>query len=153
MLNRTTVPIVAAAAAAALGAACGARPATATEIVRTYYEQYVNLGHTELLDQLIAPDFVDHSSGGTGRASVQTSVDALHAAFDPLHFTIEDIVADGDLVAIRFVQTGTNVGSFFGRPPTGQPIEQRGMNLFRVEHGQITASWLAIDVATLRAAR
>jgi steroid delta-isomerase-like uncharacterized protein len=119
-------------------------------VVRRFYEMYIDQQRDDLLASLVAPSFVDHTNGGVGTESVAAGVARLRSAFENLRFEIVDLVAEGDLVAARWVYTGKNVGPFFGRPPTGKPHEQRGANFFRVRDGKIAESWLAVDPKSLQ---
>jgi predicted ester cyclase len=119
-------------------------------VVRRFYEEYLNQQRADVLANLVAPTMVDHTNGGVGPAAVAAGAVRLHEAFENLHFDIQDLVAQGDLVAARWVYTGKHVGPFFGRPPTGKPHEQRGANFFRVRDGKIAELWLTVDPTSLR---
>lgn len=149
--------------AALLGAAlCGcarstppARPAVAGSnkneiVVRRFYDEFINRQRRDVLPSLVAASFVDHTNGARGHAGLEAAAAILHRAFEGLRFQVQDIVAHGDLVAVRWVYTGRNVGPFFGRPPTGQLREQHGINFFRLRDGKIAELWLAVDPRSLR---
>jgi steroid delta-isomerase-like uncharacterized protein len=119
-------------------------------VVRRFYDA-VNQQRDDLFAAVVAPSFVDHTNDVRGPAGVATSSAALHRAFADLRFRVVNAVADGELVAVQWVYTGRNVGQFFGLPPTGQPVEQKGVNFFRVQGGLITDAWLAVDPKSLRA--
>jgi steroid delta-isomerase-like uncharacterized protein len=55
-----------------------------------------------------------------------------------IQWTLEEMVAEGDRVAARFMMRGTHHGVFFGVPPTGRPINVQAMNFYRFADGQIT---------------
>jgi predicted ester cyclase len=119
-------------------------------VVRRFYEEYINQKREDLLASLVAPSFVDHTNGGVGPEGVAAGAARLHSAFENLRFEILDLVADGEVVAVRWIYTGKHVGPFFGRPPTGKLHEQRGANFFRVREGKIAELWLAVDPTSLR---
>jgi predicted ester cyclase len=75
----------------------------------------------------------------------------LHSAYDDLRIQPAELVAEGDLVAVRWVETGKHVGQFFNLQPTNQRFEARGLTLYRLRDDLIVESWLAIDPATIRA--
>ena len=62
---------------------------------------------------------------------------------------IEDLVAEGDLVAVRGTWRGTHQGPFRGVPPIGRRIELSCMAFWRIAGGQIRESWNLIDLPTL----
>ena len=72
----------------------------------------------------------------------------LRSAFPALHMQVEDVVAEGDKVAIRLSVHGTHTGpgAFFGIPPSGKLFEIRQMRLARFTAGQMTDSWAVIDM-------
>lgn len=66
-------------------------------------------------------------------------------AFPDMKGAVEDVVAEGNKVAVRFSGTGTHQGEFFGIPPTGKPIKSTGINIFRIEDGKIVEHWNNAD--------
>ena len=117
-------------------------------IVSRYYEEVWNLGQLEAIDELISERFVGHRSSGadyTGRLSVSDSVNALCAAFPDGKFTIEDVVAEDDKVAVRFTAHATHMGMFRDIPPTGKEIVIAGIRIYRIEDGVIAERWEVID--------
>src|SRR5262245_61179234 len=119
-------------------------------VVRRLYE-YINENRADRFPGVVAPSYLDHSNGSRGPEGVAAAAANLHRAYEELRFEIADIVAQGDLVAIRWRETGRHVGQFFNLKPTGQPFEANGLALYRVREGKITESWLAINPATIRA--
>ncbi len=75
----------------------------------------------------------------------------LHRAYADLHIEITELVAQGDLVAMHWFETGRHVAQFFHLAPTGKPFEARGINLYRLRDGKIVESWVGIDPSTIRA--
>jgi predicted ester cyclase len=119
-------------------------------VVRRLYD-YINENGADRFANVIAPSFVDHSNDARGPEGFAGAAANLHRAYADLHFEITDMVAEADLVSIRWLETGKHVGQFFNLKPTGKRFESRGMNLYRVGDGKIVESWLAIDPATIRA--
>jgi predicted ester cyclase len=73
----------------------------------------------------------------------------LRTAFPDIQITDEDILAEGDRVAIRWYFRGTHLGDFLGIPPTGRPVEMGGFDIFRVADGKIQELWLENDYLML----
>jgi predicted ester cyclase len=121
-----------------------------TNVVRRLYD-CINHNRADEFAAIVAPSFVDHSNQGKGPQALANGAANLHRAYADLKIEIIDMVAQGDLVAIRWLETGRHVGQFFNLKPTGQPFESRGINLYRVQEGKIVESWLGIDPTTIRA--
>jgi len=89
---------------------------------RRLYEKY-NKGEAAglaVMDELYATDIVYHSSTGRdirGIKDYKQHVSEFYSAFPDLHFTIDDMVVEGDKVAVRFTLTGTHKGEFMGASP------------------------------------
>lgn len=122
-------------------------------VVRHFYEAIWNQGDLARIDAVLAPDFVDHDpmEGATGRRGIEPKalITMWRAAFPDVALTIEDQLAEGDQVLTRWRATGTNRGSFLGRPPTGKQVTITGMWLDRVQDGQIVESWANWDTLGL----
>lgn len=107
-----------------------------------------------LLERYLAPDFVDHGAlPGTlpGAAGFADGVRRLLAAFPDAHNEIDDIVAEGDRVVVRWTMTGTHTGDGLGIPATGRAVRITGMTMSRVTGGRIAEHWIyRDDIAMLR---
>jgi len=107
---------------------------------RRTFEEVFNQGNLALVDELVAPDFLDHEvppgMNNRGPDSTRQLVTMLRTAFPDLHFTIEDLVAEGDTVAGRVTMSGTHLGPFQGIPPTGRSFQQAQMYFVRFRDGK-----------------
>jgi steroid delta-isomerase-like uncharacterized protein len=118
-------------------------PAENAALVRRLYDG-INRRDEDVFD-LFAEDIVHHNRlPGTpaGRDGNRQGMHALFTAFPDLVATIEDLVVEGDRVAVRTRLRGTHVGPFFGSPGTGQPVSIETMAFFRIHGGQIVEEWL-----------
>lgn len=102
-------------------------------------------GNADLVDQLCAPDMVEHQFGmaGTGTEAldhVKAGMRQVHAATPDIQFTIEDAVENGDTIWVRVTARGTNTGPFFG-PPSQQPVEITVIDVARIINGRIVEHW------------
>jgi len=61
-------------------------------------------------------------------------------------FTIEDVIAEGDRVAVRWTNAGTNVGDFLGIPATGRSFSVPGIDIYRLEDGKLAEHWHVVDM-------
>lgn len=124
------------------------------EIVRRYYEEALNENRTDLLEELIAPDVVNHDplsdetltpEEARGFEGFRRHVEVFREAFPDGRLTIEDMIAEGDTVAARFTVEGTHEGRFSGVEPSGNKISGTNMVFYRVEDGKIVERWLETD--------
>ena len=154
----TTIPDGVTAPRRLAGSAAG-NGSVATELaankalVRRWYDDFANAGDLALADELFAPSHAEHapslpepSSGPDGQRRLLL---ALRAGFPDLRFTVEELIAEGDRVAVRWVARGTHLGEFAGLPPTGEAVVVLGMASYRIAGGRIAESWVVWDNALL----
>ncbi|UTF55190.1 ester cyclase [Natronosalvus rutilus] len=124
------------------------------EIVRRYYEEAFNESRTDLLEELVSENVVNHDpvsdetltpEEARGFEGFVRHVEAAHEAFPDATVTIEDVIAEDDMVAVRFTFTGTHEGPFAGFNPTGERLEGSNMVFMRLEDGKITERWEESD--------
>ena len=118
-------------------------------VIERYFEEVWNQGRLEVLDELLADDYVNHSSSlpgsPLGPAGVKPIVAAMRQAFPDLHYTIEHVVIGRDAVAVRTTMTGTHEGDLFGIPATGRRVAVTQMTLEQLRDGKIVAHWRNTD--------
>lgn len=129
-------------------------PTQNKEIVRRYYEEAFNDERLSLLDELIAQDVVNHNplsdstlsaADARGFEGFRKHVETAHQGFPDARVTIDDLVAEGDKVAVRFTFEGTHEGRFGGIEPTGKRVSLPNIALYRIEDGKIAERWLESD--------
>lgn len=119
-------------------------------LVRRFLEES-NKGKTAamaVIDELCATNIVYHGGGGEeirGLKDYKQSTSESYNASPDLHFTIDDMVAEGDKVAVRFTLTGTHKGEFMGRPPTNKKLTIWAINIYRVVGGKFVEGWERSD--------
>jgi len=112
-------------------------------IVRRYQEAY-NTNNLDDLDGLVAADLITHAlmpgmpSGLEGGKQIHR---LTIAALPDFSTAIEDLMAEGDKVIMRFTATGTFKNEFIGLPPTGKLIKFTGISIFRLAGGKIVEHW------------
>lgn len=118
---------------------------------RRLHEEVESLGRIDLLDDLVAPGFVDarHPERGAGPESVREHVLRLRAAFPDLSVTVEDIIAEGDRVVTRVTSRGTHSGAFAGAEPSGQQVNWSGIVIRRFAAGRMVEQWSKHDLLAL----
>lgn len=114
------------------------------DVARQLIEDDLNTGDVAVAERIIAADFVDHTNPPGlqhGLAGHRGIVDIFHAAFPDVRWTIDDMVAEGDRVAMRLTMTGTHRGEFFGIPPTGRRVEVGGTHIVRIQDDRVAEHW------------
>ena len=114
-------------------------------------------GQFETIEEVMAPTYVHHTShtaadGGHevhGPEGVRHTVTAWRSAFPDLHFTLEDLVVEGDKIVARWTCSGTHQGVFRGMAPTGKRVTFAGMTLYRIAQGKIVEQWTVEDGISL----
>jgi steroid delta-isomerase-like uncharacterized protein len=116
-------------------------------LVRRFWEELVGAGHFALADELLAPGYTVHYAGNPpmDRDGFLQFLGALRSAFLDLAVTVEDLLAEGDQVAVRWTWGGTHQGPFLGIPPTGKAVVGSGIGLFRIANGQIVEDFVQED--------
>jgi steroid delta-isomerase-like uncharacterized protein len=105
-------------------------------------------GDIETLDELMAPDFVDRSllpGQKSGREDYKRSLADMLSVYPNTGFTVEDQIAEGDMVASRFTGTSVHRGRFLGADPTGQETSYSGIHIHRISDGKIVEEWSETD--------
>ena len=119
-------------------------------LVRRYVETVWNQGDASVIDELVAPDYIQHAQGvPQGSVGVKQFSLALRVAFPDIHNTIEDMIAEGDKVVWRSTIRGTHTGPFRGIPPTGKTIQLKFAEVFEMRDGKIKTMRAYWDTATL----
>jgi steroid delta-isomerase-like uncharacterized protein len=117
-------------------------------LVRRYYDEAFNGRRPELVDELGVEDYVEHDpfpGMGNGRADLKARVQGILAAFNPLVFTIEDVIAEGNRVVVRWSQVGTHSGDFMGIPATGKQFTIAGIDVHRIRDARMAEHWHVVD--------
>ncbi len=117
-------------------------------LVRRLFDEVWNGGRLELLEELIAAGYVEHSPApdqAAGAPGVAARIGSLRAAFPDLRFVVEELVGEGAIVAARYHWQGTHRGSFLGIPPTGRRVAVRGMDFYRLAAGRLVEHWENVD--------
>jgi predicted ester cyclase len=114
---------------------------------RTVIGEAYNKGNLAALDQVVAPDFVEHQTGimPPTLEGLKTSINNLRTAFPNLNVTIKDILSSGDKAWARLTATGTQQGAFAGFAPTGKSFTITVFDQCRFQNGKIIEHWGVAD--------
>jgi len=107
-------------------------------------------GYRAVAEQLFAPDFVLHQDGGKGgREDVIQLNFALIAAFPDCSFSLDKMIAEGDIVVVMGRMLGTHKGSYQGIPATGKKMDVGYMVMYRIAGGKFVEAWGYMDTLGL----
>ena len=123
--------------------------------IKTIYPRFataVNTRDFDALDALISPQIHNHGadpSDPPGAARFKRNFQALIIAFPDFQITVEDQIAEGDKVVVRWIDTGTHLGPFEGVAATGRRLLLTGMDILRIADGQIVERWSEYDMLSV----
>ena len=115
-------------------------------IVRRFLEDYT----PAVVDDLLVPNYIHHDPSlppemQRGRDAYKQVNSMFRSAFPDLSVTVEDLIAEGNKVAARWIWNGTHRGELMGIPATGKQVAATGTSIHRVAEGKIVESWFNFD--------
>jgi steroid delta-isomerase-like uncharacterized protein len=121
-------------------------------IARRMTEEVLCNGNLDLMDELVAPDFVNHNLLATGKESQSIGVKSyrqevvgFRSVFPDIAVTIIHLLADGDKVISHVHMRGTHKGEFMGISATGKRVEWSAITILRLANGKIAERWNIAD--------
>jgi steroid delta-isomerase-like uncharacterized protein len=119
-----------------------------------WFEQVWNQGDETAIDQMFHPEghcygFPDPDSDLVGPEAFKAIHRQFKAAFSGIHIVIEDLVVDGDRVAIRWTSNMTHTGNGLGFPASGKHAALSGSSFIHIHNGQIMQGWNYMDFTKL----
>ena len=122
-------------------------------IARRFLEEAFNSGNLDVVDELVAPEFVNHDAAlpepGVGIEAAKASITGYREAFPDLRLTIEEQLAEGEYVTTRWSARGTHQGNLMGMTPTGKQATVTGITIDRIVDGRFVESWTNWDTLGL----
>jgi steroid delta-isomerase-like uncharacterized protein len=121
-------------------------------LAQRWFTEVMNEGKEEVIDELCAENFVDHDPlPGTSpdRQGIHDFVKQVRAAFPDIEMTADDILVEGDRLAVRSTVRGTHQGEFMGIPASSKKVEVSNYDFVRFENDQVVEHWGTIDSAAL----
>jgi len=101
-------------------------------------------GDLATLEALVAPEYVG-PQGDKGPAGFRAVMAGLRAAFPDIRYTVDEMVAEGNSVAVRWHWNGTHRGPFRAYPPTGKAVSNSGSGIFRFQDDKVVSAGLETD--------
>jgi steroid delta-isomerase-like uncharacterized protein len=123
-------------------------------VVRRVVDEMWNRADPDAIEELIAPDMVEHGAFGAGtggRDDARRTVERFRAAFPDLVLEAQHLIAEGDDVVLHWIGRGTHEGEFMGTPPSGATVTATGLDIYRIADGRVVEHWGYPDVAGLMA--
>ncbi len=117
-------------------------------LVRRFVDEVQSGGNIDLIDEVCSPGFVNHSAPPgipADREGLKILTAMFRGAFPDSHFTIEDMVSEGNKVATRKTFHGTHGGEFMGMPPSGRVVSMGLIDIVRVSDGRVVEHWAMGD--------
>jgi steroid delta-isomerase-like uncharacterized protein len=118
-------------------------------IVRRFSEEVLSKGNLTVVDELFSKDVIDHNPATPDQTSgiegVRQTLAMLREALPDMKCKIEDMIAEGDKVAMRSTTSGTHKGPLMGIPATGKQMTTTTFVIFRIKDGKITERWAQGD--------
>jgi steroid delta-isomerase-like uncharacterized protein len=117
-------------------------------IVRRMYEQVWSKHQVDLVEEFFTEDTVLHAASFPSRSgleAVREDLAMMLNAYPDMQVTIEDEIAEGDKVVLRWTMRATHQGELLGIPPTGKQITNAGISIYRLVNGKIAEEWFWPD--------
>ena len=129
----------------------GVSPEQNKAIAKRFIQEVFVQGNKAAADELVAPDFTPHSWGQMqpGVESLKAAQRRVMAGLSDARMTIEDVIAEGDKVALRLTSHGRHSGEFMGMPPSNREYTISEIHIFRIEDGKVAEHWRDADMLGL----
>ena len=107
------------------------------ETIRRMFDEVINLGKIEMVDELFHPGFQSVTPQGTlDREGFKGYVQMWRAGFPDIQCTVDDLIEEGDRIAWSVRARGTHTGEFMGIPPTGRTVDFDSLNIGEMRDGK-----------------
>jgi len=117
-------------------------------LVLRFIDEIQNAGRIELIEEIFAPDFVDHNplpSFPPTRDGTKQMFLYVRKSFPDLHMVINNMIAEEDMVATRKTLHASHQGEYMGLAPTGKHLQMEVIDIFRIANGRLAEHWTVID--------
>ncbi len=121
-------------------------------IVQRFVGEAFNAKNLSIGDEMLAGDVVFHTTGGDALVGIESwkqYATIFVTAFPDLDFAVEDAIAEGDKVVLRWMGTGTHKGKLRNLLPTNKTVRFQGIAIYRIEEGKLAELWGQIDMLGL----
>lgn len=115
-------------------------------IAKRWNDEVWNKGNLAVIDELADDGYVNHANNDSDREAFRQFATAARAAFSGASMAMEDMLAEGDKVAVRWTIQGTHSGTLWGIPPTGKTGAMSGISIYCIRDGKIVEDWANSDM-------
>lgn len=122
-------------------------------LMRRWYDQVWKQGNMDVFDEFIAPDYVHHDEPCADLPTAEEYkkwISMVRGLFPDYDLTVEDMIAEGDQVAVRGTMRGNHTRKVMGVAPTGRALTMRWIYIARIADGKIVEGWMNGDRMGLR---
>lgn len=115
---------------------------------KDFYRRYLACCNAHRLSDLgeFVHDPIEFNGTSTSLADYAQAINSFLQAFPDFHWTLQDILVEGDTLAVRLRDTGTHQGEWLGLAPTGRVMTTQEMGFYQLRAGKIAAMWYVLDV-------
>lgn len=124
-------------------------------LIRRWFEEVWNQGRSDVIDELLAEDAVIHGLVDAAGNPV-SGLDGFHdfhtqfrGAFPDVAVSVDDTIAEGDMVVARCSVQGRHTGNHLGFAATNAPVQFDGVAITRIQNGKIAEAWNHFDFAQM----
>ncbi len=117
-------------------------------VIRRLIEEVYNEGNLDVVEELVASDLFDHAAVPEHRHGIDAFKHVITWVRDissDVHYHIDDIIAEGEKVAVRMTNSGTHTGPIRDIPPTGKSFSVDYVHWFRLADGKVAEMWAVRD--------
>ncbi len=124
-------------------------------LVVRWFEEVWNKGRTEAIAEMLAADGIIHGLSAEAGMPLRGPVEfkpfheAFRGAFPEIQVTVEDLIAEGDKVAVRCSVRGRHTGNHLGIAASNAAVEFHGIGIVRIADGKIAEAWNNFDFLTM----
>lgn len=108
------------------------------------YENILNTGKLDMLNQIISEEYIG-VRGEKGAPGFAETVNSIRLGFPDIKWTVEDLIADGNKVVIRWTWKGTNTGSFRGFPASNKQVTDNAIAIYEFSEDKVISAWIQSD--------
>ena len=120
------------------------------DTIRHIFDEVINYGKLEVVDEIFHPEFQSVTPQGTlDREGFKAYVRTWREAFPDVHCEVDDLIAEGDRIAWSVRATGTHTGDFMGIPSTGNSVDFDSLNIAEFRDGQPVRHTVMMDLAKM----
>ena len=116
-------------------------------VVRRFIDEIFLEGNLDSVDELLTEDFTPHTWGKVepGKEAMKAAIERVSKGLSDASMTIEDVIAEGDRVAVRLTSHAVQTGEFMGLPPSGKSYTIGEIHIFRLVDGKVAEHWHQAD--------